>query len=99
MHPGKHFAVYLLASKRNGTLYIGMTSNLAQRIWQHKTHAFEGFTDAYEVTRLVWYEMHETAETTIAREKQIKKWNRVWKIELIEQDNPDWRDLAEDLNT
>lgn len=89
MHPDKHFAVYMLASERNGTPYVGMTSNLTQRIWQHRIHVFKGFTDTYGVTRLVSYEMHDTAETAIAREKQIKKWNRAWKIRMIEQGNPD----------
>ncbi|MBU1174238.1 MAG: GIY-YIG nuclease family protein [Alphaproteobacteria bacterium] len=93
----KQFAVYILASRRNGTLYVGVTSNLVQRIWQHKNHVVDGFTHDHDVTDLVWYELHGTAETAIAREKQIKKWNRAWKLRLIEEDNPDWRDLYEDI--
>jgi putative endonuclease len=89
--------VYLLASDRNGTLYAGVTSNLVARIWQHREHAVEGFTDRYDVTRLVWYEMHETMEAAIVREKQIKKWNRAWKLELIDGLNPSWRDLWPDI--
>ncbi|SDY17525.1 putative endonuclease [Lysobacter sp. yr284] len=85
-------AVYLLASAKNGTLYIGVTSNLVQRIWQHREHIVEGFSDRYDVTRLVWYEQHETMESAIVREKRLKKWKREWKIELIEKTNPDWRD-------
>lgn len=99
MAPGKRFAVYILASKRNGTLYTGMTSNLPQRIWQHRTHVASGFTDAHDVTRLVWFEIHDTAEAAITREKQIKKWNRAWKLRLIECQNPDWRDLYPDITT
>ena len=85
--------VYLLASRRNGTLYIGVTSNLPQRVWQHKQGLGEGFTKRYGVHRLVWYEQHETMMTAIAREKTIKKWSRSRKVELIEASNPDWRDL------
>lgn len=85
-------AVYLPASAKNGTLYIGVTSNLVQRIWQHREHIVEGFSDRYDVTRLVWYEQHETMESAIVREKRLKKWKREWKIELIEKTNPDWRD-------
>ncbi|WP_342316976.1 GIY-YIG nuclease family protein [Lysobacter sp. FW306-1B-D06B] len=85
--------VYLLASGRNGTLYLGVTSDPVKRIWQHREHVVEGFSDRYEVTRLVWYEAHETMESAITREKQIKKWRRQWKIELVEAGNPYWRDL------
>jgi len=90
----KQFAVYILASKRNGTLYTGVTSNLPQRIWQHKQGLVKGFTDEYGISNLVWYEMHESAESAITREKRIKKWNRIWKLSLIEAANPDWKDLA-----
>lgn len=86
-------AVYILASQRNGTLYIGVTSNLAQRIYQHKAHLAQGFTERYDVSRLVWYELHETMKSAITREKQLKKWNRQWKLRLIEENNPTWRDL------
>jgi putative endonuclease len=85
--------VYLLASKRNGTLYVGVTSNLIQRIWQHKNDQVEGFTRKYKVHTLVWYEAHETMESAIAREKAIKEWQRAWKLELVEETNPEWRDL------
>ncbi|QQP97276.1 GIY-YIG nuclease family protein [Lysobacter enzymogenes] len=90
-------AVYLLASAKNGTLYLGVTSNLIQRIWQHREHLTEGFSDRYSVTRLVWYEQHETMESAILREKRLKKWQREWKIRLIEENNPDWRDLWQDI--
>lgn len=93
----KNFAVYILASKRNGTLYTGVTSNLAQRVWQHKNHITKGFTDDFAVTQLVWFEIHENAEAAIVREKQIKKWNRKWKLELIEKTNPNWNDLWADI--
>ena len=93
----KRFFVYLLASERNGTLYIGMTSNLPQRIWQHKNKVFEGFTERYDVIRLVWYAEFGTAEAAITREKQLKKWNRAWKKRLIEEQNPTWRDLYDDI--
>ncbi|WP_233431171.1 GIY-YIG nuclease family protein [Lysobacter enzymogenes] len=89
--------MYLLASAKRGTLYIGVSSNLIQRIWQHREHLNEGFTERYDVTRLVWYELHETMESAIAHEKRLKKWKREWKIDLIEQTNPDWRDLWQDI--
>ena len=89
-------AVYILASWRNGTLYIGVTSNLMARIVQHRSGSFGGFTKEYHVKRLVWFEMADMMESVIAREKQLKNWHRAWKIELIEADNPTWRDLAED---
>ncbi len=85
--------VYILASKRNGTLYTGVTSNLIQRIWQHKNNQVEGFTKKYHVHILVFYEQHEMMNAAITREKQIKKWKRDWKIKLIEKDNPQWLDL------
>ena len=89
--------VYLLASKRNGTLYVGVTSNLIARIHQHRTGAFEGFAKKHGIKSLVWFEPHETMEAAIIREKRIKKWKREWKLRLIEERNPDWRDLAQDL--
>ena len=89
----KQPAVYILASERNGTLYIGVTSNLPQRIWQHREGLVEGFTNRYSVKMLVWYEMHESMEFAIMREKALKKWRRGWKLELIEQSNAQWRDL------
>ena len=91
--------VYILASQKNGTLYVGVTSNLIQRVWQHKQHVVEGFTKKYGVDRLVWCEKHPTMESAIQREKSIKEWRRAWKRELIERANPAWRDLWEDLAT
>ncbi len=89
----KQPCVYILASDRNGTLYIGVTSNLIKRIWQHKNLSIKGFTNQYKVYRLVWYEPHERMESAILREKQLKKWNRDWKLRLIEKVNPEWMDL------
>jgi putative endonuclease len=89
--------VYLLASKRNGTLYTGVTSSLTKRIWEHKHNLVEGFTKKYSVHTLVWYEVHVTMESAIRREKAIKNWKRVWKIKQIEEMNPQWRDLYPDL--
>ncbi len=93
----KQYFVYIMASKRNGTLYIGVTNNLARRIAEH--HAGEGavFTKRYAVTRLVHYEITANIHDAIAREKQLKKWRRQWKINLIEKDNPNWQDLSDDL--
>ncbi len=85
--------VYLLASRRNGTLYVGVTSNLVQRVWQHKEGLVDGFTKRYGVKLLVWYEVHATMASAIAREKAIKEWQRAWKLALIEKSNPDWVDL------
>ena len=89
----KAFYVYVLASRRNGTLYVGVTSNLVQRAWQHREGFVSSITKEHDVKKLVWYEQHETAESAIKREKQIKKWNRAWKVELIETVNPYWNDL------
>jgi putative endonuclease len=91
------FFAYILASRRNGTLYIGMTDNLARRVWEHQTGVVAGFTKRYGVKTLVWYELHESRETAFQRERQIKKWKRAWKQRLIEQQNPNWRDLTSDL--
>ncbi len=87
------FYVYILASRRNGTLYVGMTESLVVRISQHKLKIGPGFTAQYGVDMLVWYEIHDSREGAFKRERQIKKWNRVWKLELIERSNPEWRDL------
>ena len=92
------FYVYLLASRPHGTLYVGVTSNLARRVWQHKTNAVPGFTPRYGVDRLVWFEVHSLWDAAIRREKQIKEWKRAWKIQLIESDNPQWIDLYYDLS-
>ncbi len=89
----KQPAVYILASKRNGTLYTGVTSDLVKRVWEHKNNLVEGFTKRYDVHLLVWYELHESMESGIAREKQLKEWKRKWKLELIEKANPEWQDL------
>ena len=85
--------VYILASERYGTLYVGVTSDLIARVWQHKNDVVEGFTKKYRVHSLVWYEQHETMVSAILREKAIKAWKREWKFELIEKTNLDWRDL------
>jgi putative endonuclease len=90
-------AVYILASRRNGTLYIGVTSNLPQRVWQHRTGVVRGFTKRYGCKTLVWYELHSTMPDAIAREKQLKGGSRKKKLDLIETANPDWRDLYEEL--
>jgi putative endonuclease len=92
----KTYFVYILASKRNGTLYIGLTSDLTRRVAEHKSGEIAGFTKKYSVKMLVYYEVHESIESAILREKQLKKWNRVWKLRLIEQQNPEWKDLFPD---
>jgi putative endonuclease len=97
MHPDFQPTVYLLASKRNGTLYTGVTSNLLARLHQHREGYVRGFARDYGVRMLVWFEQHGTMDSAITREKRIKKWNRAWKLDLIEQANPEWRDLAEDF--
>ncbi|MCB2015476.1 MAG: GIY-YIG nuclease family protein [Sphingobium sp.] len=97
MRDGFQLTVYILASHRNGTLYIGVTSDLVQRLYQHRAGLIEGFTKDYGVKRLVWFERGASMEEAIGREKQLKKWQRQWKINLIERENPDWRDLAVDL--
>ncbi|OZB59860.1 MAG: GIY-YIG nuclease [Lysobacterales bacterium 13-68-4] len=89
--------VYMLASGRNGTLYIGVSSNLPARIWQHRNDVIEGFSSRHRVHDLVWFELHETMESAITREKALKAWRRAWKIELVEASNPYWRDLYADI--
>lgn len=89
--------VYILASKRNGTLYTGVTSDLAERVRKHKNGTYGGFTDQYEVRRLVYFEEHADIRGAITREKQLKKWRRAWKLRLIEEQNPNWDDLYEQL--
>ncbi len=93
----KSYFVYILASARNGTLYIGVTNNLERRMYEHSHHLQPGFTDMYNVTRLVYFEETLSVEAAIAREKQLKNWRRAWKLELIEKENPEWRDLADDF--
>ncbi|HEU4709818.1 MAG TPA: GIY-YIG nuclease family protein [Methylophilaceae bacterium] len=89
--------VYMLASKKHGTLYVGVTSDLLKRVWEHKNDVIEGFTKKYAVHDLVWFEMHDDMQAAIVREKNIKAWKRAWKIELIEQANPEWIDLYNSL--
>ncbi|NQW22214.1 MAG: GIY-YIG nuclease family protein [SAR202 cluster bacterium] len=96
-NPDRQPCVYLLASGRNGTLYVGVTSNLVQRVWQHKNNFVKGFTKRYGIHTLVWHEVHETMESAIVREKVIKAWKRSWKIALVEELNSGWRDLYEKL--
>mgnify|MGYP001053481917 CR=1 FL=1 len=91
------YFVYLLASRKDGTLYLGVTRDLVRRVYEHKTKAASGFTSRYDVRRLVWLEIYDDPSSAIAREKQLKKWQRAWKIELIEEENPDWRDLYEEI--
>lgn len=93
----KRFYVYILSSKKHGTLYTGVTSDLIRRVCEHKNDLTDGFTKKYQVHNLVWFEAHETAETAIIREKQIKKWERKWKIRIIEQVNPQWDDLYNEI--
>ena len=93
----KQPAVYVLASKRNGTIYVGVTSNLVKRIWEHKNNLVEGFTKKYKVHCLVWYELHDTMESAIISEKRLKGWHRKWKLRLIEERNPGWQDLYEKI--
>ncbi len=91
----KNYYVYILASKKNGTLYIGVTGNLERRLYEHKNKLVKGFTERYNVDRLVYYEQTNNISSALQREKQLKKWNRAWKIELIEKDNPEWNDLSD----
>ena len=92
----KTYYVYILANKKYGTIYIGVTSNLEKRLYEHKYKLIEGFTKKYNVNKLVYFEECNNIQSSIVREKQLKKWNRKWKIELIEKMNPDWRDLSEE---
>jgi len=94
----KEYFVYILASKKNGTLYIGMTNDLIKRVFEHKSDPIEGFTKKYSVHTLVYYERFSDVYSAIAREKQMKKWKRQWKIELIEKNNPRWQDLYSELS-
>ncbi len=93
----KQFFVYILTNKRYGVFYVGVTSDLMGRIWQHREKVMKGFSEKYNTRFLVYYEAHESAESAIKREKQLKRWQRMWKIELIEKMNPTWKDLALDL--
>ena len=91
------FFVYIVASSKNGTLYTGSTDEIGRRIWEHREKLRQGFTTKYGVSQLVWYEAHETRDSAFQRERRIKKWNRLWKLELIERGNPQWLDLFETL--
>ncbi|HUU03153.1 MAG TPA: GIY-YIG nuclease family protein [Myxococcota bacterium] len=93
----KRMCVYILASKRNGTLYTGVTSDLRKRVWEHQNHLADGFTKKYNVNRLVYYEVHDNPTTAIKREKSLKRWHRDWKLKLIEKENPNWDDLYPSL--
>ncbi len=97
MDDARHPVVYILPSRRNGTLYVGVTSDLVKRAWQHRDDAVEGFSRRYGVHLLVHFEQHATMAAAITREKQLKKWNRAWKLRLIEDGNPEWRDLWPEL--
>ncbi len=96
MYGDKIYFVYILASKRNGTLYIGITNDLARRVYEHKQKLIKGFTQRYDISILVYYEEHRNVNSAIPREKQLKKWNRAWKLRLIEKYNPHWQDLYQD---
>ena len=91
------FYVYIMTSKPRGVLYTGMTDDINRRAWEHREHLIKGFTDRYNCEVLVWFEPHSTRESAFAREKRIKEWKRAWKVQLIEDMNPDWRDLADTL--
>lgn len=93
---GGQFFVYMMASRKNGTLYIGVTSDIKKRVWEHKNNVVEGFTKKYCVHNLVWYEESQNAESAIAREKQMKEWKRSWKVKRIEEINPAWKDLYDE---
>ena len=93
----KQAAVYILASKRNGTLYTGVTSDLSKRVWEHKNDITDGFTKKYKIHMLVYYELHDDMESAITHEKRIKKWKRAWKLRLIEEKNPQWDDLYDSI--
>ena len=93
----KSYYVYVLASKRNGALYIGVTNDLNKRVYEHKNDFLDGFTKRYKIHSLVYFKQCENIETAISEEKRLKRWNRKWKLALIERDNPGWRDLYEDL--
>jgi putative endonuclease len=97
MPMNKQPAVYILANKKNGTLYVGVTSGLVKRVWEHKNKVVKGFTERYGIHQLVWYELHDTMESAIERENALKNWKRAWKLELIEKTNPNWNDLYESI--
>ena len=88
-----NYYVYIIASRRDGAIYIGVTNNLVRRVYEHRIKAVPGFTSKYNITQLVWFEVYDDPVSAITREKELKKWKRSWKIQLIEKDNPDWKDL------
>lgn len=92
------FYVYILANERNGTLYVGVTNNLVRRVYQHKEKSISGFTSRYKVEKLIWFECYDDPENAITREKELKKWRRAWKLRLIEESNPQWKDLYDDIS-
>ncbi len=96
MHNNKYY-IYILTKERNSTFYVGITSNLQKRIWEHKNELADGFTKKYNVKNLVYYEIFDNPEAAIKREKRLKKWSRAWKMKIIEEINPDWNDLYEDI--
>jgi putative endonuclease len=93
----KTFYVYMMASKKNGTLYIGVTNDLVRRVWEHKHNIIQGFTQKYNIHKLVWFEATSDINAAIVREKRMKKWRRQWKIDLIEKENPEWVDLYDEI--
>ena len=93
------FYVYILASRRDGAIYVGITNDLVRRVYEHRIKAVPGFTTKYNITRLVWFEIYDDPVSAISREKELKKWKRAWKVQLIEKDNPNWDDLYESLCT
>ena len=93
------YYVYLLAGSKHGTLYLGVTNDLVRRVHEHPSHAVPGFTSRYDVSRLVWFEIYDDATTAIAREKELKKWRRDWKVALVEEQNPEWVDLYEGISS
>jgi putative endonuclease len=93
----KSYYVYILASRRDGAIYVGITSDLVKRVYEHRGKFVPGFTSRYNITRLVWFEVHDDPIAAISREKELKKWRRTWKIALIEKDNPEWHDLYEEI--
>ena len=92
----KQFWIYILARRKRGTIYVGLTSDLLRRVWEHRTQAAPGYTARYGIDRLVWFEQHPDFASAVEREKRLKRWRRAWKYDLIETDNPDWRDLYDD---